>query len=73
MVTKFNIKSVKVVENRNELFLSRYLASGDSIVSIAFLFRIGVSTASMVIQETCSGLWKCLQKSELPVRILAVK
>lgn len=38
----------------------RYLASGDSMVSISYAFRIGVSTVSKIVSETCEILWKSL-------------
>ncbi|XP_050338627.1 uncharacterized protein LOC126765062 [Bactrocera neohumeralis] len=40
----------------------RYLASGDSMKSIGFYgFRIGASTTSNIIRETCELIWKKLQ------------
>lgn len=41
----------------------RYLASGDSMASIAFSFRIAINTFSKMISETCEVLWKTLHKS----------
>ncbi|XP_048512529.1 protein ALP1-like [Athalia rosae] len=39
----------------------RYLASGDSMVSISFAFRIGNNTASKIIAEGCEEIWRCLK------------
>ncbi|KAK4885700.1 hypothetical protein RN001_001971 [Aquatica leii] len=39
----------------------RHLASGDSIPTLAFSYRIGKSTACMIINETCDALWIILQ------------
>lgn len=38
----------------------RYLASGDSMASIAYLFRIGRSTVSKIIAETCIDIYEVL-------------
>lgn len=38
----------------------RYLATGDQLLSIAFAYRIGESTASSVIKHTCTVLSKVL-------------
>ena len=38
----------------------RYLASGDSQQSQSFNFRIGRSTVTKIIRETCDGIWKAL-------------
>ncbi|XP_066586348.1 uncharacterized protein [Prorops nasuta] len=44
----------------------RYLASGDSMASISYAFRIGINTVSKIISETCEVLWNCLHKSVMP-------
>ncbi|XP_011350405.3 putative nuclease HARBI1 [Ooceraea biroi] len=44
----------------------RYLASGDSMTSIAYAFRIGTSTVSKIINETCDILWNSLRESVMP-------
>lgn len=45
----------------------RLLASGDSLQSIAFAFRIGKSTVCMITRETCEALWIVLQPRYLPI------
>lgn len=45
----------------------RFLATGDSYMSIAYGFRIGKSTAHCVIKETCDALWDVLQPIYLKV------
>lgn len=42
-------------------FNYRYLATGDTMRSIAFAFRIGHSTVSAIITDTCKCLWNVLQ------------
>lgn len=44
----------------------RYLASGDSMVSIAYAFRIGANTVSKIISETCEELWNTLHDTVIP-------
>ena len=41
----------------------RYLATGDSQQSLSFLFRIGKSTISILLRETCEAIYGLLLKS----------
>ena len=41
----------------------RYLASGDSMTSISFAFRVGPNTVSNIIRETCTAIWSALKHS----------
>ncbi|CAI6371966.1 unnamed protein product [Macrosiphum euphorbiae] len=43
----------------------RYLASGDSMMSLVYSFRMGHSTISKLICECCSVLWQVLEKKVL--------
>ncbi|KAJ8939215.1 hypothetical protein NQ314_011205 [Rhamnusium bicolor] len=43
----------------------RYLASGDSITSLSYAFRVGLNTVSCIIPETCSAIWTILKKTLL--------
>lgn len=52
--------------NYNSL-LDRYLATGDSNHSIAFSFRVGVSTVAGIIYEVCTAIWNCLLPDYMPV------
>lgn len=36
----------------------RYLCSGDSMASLSYAFRVGQSTVSKVISETCEAIWE---------------
>lgn len=38
-------------------FVNRYLATGDSLRTIAHSFRVGVSTTSKIIFEVCEAIW----------------
>ncbi|KAK8758607.1 hypothetical protein V5799_017472 [Amblyomma americanum] len=46
----------------------RYMASGMQIQDVAMAFRVGISTASNIIHETCKVLWQVLQPIFLKVR-----
>lgn len=48
-------------------YVLRFLATGDSLMSIAYGFRIGKSTAHIIIKETCDALWDILQPIVLKV------
>lgn len=39
----------------------RYLASGDSMTSISYAFRIAHNTVSVIVCETCEAIWCCLR------------
>lgn len=45
--------------------LFRYLASGDLMSSLAMSFRIGKSTVSGIIRNTCEAIWKVLSNRVL--------
>ena len=45
--------------------LFRYLATGDSQASLAYSYRVGKSTVSNIIHETCSALWEVLMPQVL--------
>jgi hypothetical protein len=42
------------------VLLFRYLATGDSVQTISFSYRVGRSTAQYAIRETCQALWEVL-------------
>lgn len=39
----------------------RYLASGDSMRSLSYAFRVGHNTVSKIVSETCEVIWQCLK------------
>ncbi|KAJ6642669.1 Protein ALP1-like [Pseudolycoriella hygida] len=41
--------------------LLKYLATGDSLKSMHYIFRVGASTAFSIVNETCKTLWIVLQ------------
>ncbi|XP_011882846.1 PREDICTED: uncharacterized protein LOC105570326 isoform X2 [Vollenhovia emeryi] len=44
----------------------RYLASGDSMVSISYAFRIAHNTISKIVPETCAAIWNSLKATVFP-------
>ncbi|XP_069586529.1 uncharacterized protein [Ranitomeya imitator] len=49
------------------LVILRFLATGETLRSLHFQFRIGVSTLSGIISDTCRALWDNLRGEFLPV------
>lgn len=39
----------------------RYLASGDSMRSLSYAFRVGHNTVSKIVSETCDAIWNCMK------------
>lgn len=39
----------------------RYLASGDSMRSLSYAYRVGHNTISKIVSETCEVIWECLK------------
>ncbi|XP_018317135.1 uncharacterized protein [Mycetomoellerius zeteki] len=44
----------------------RYLASGDSMVSMSYQYLVGVTTVCHIIRETCEAIWNSLYPLVLP-------
>ena len=44
----------------------RFLAFGDSIISMSYQHLLGLTTVSNIISETCDALWSVLSKDVLP-------
>ena len=45
----------------------RFLATGDAMTTIAYNFRMGVSTARQIILDVCNALWDALAAIHMPV------
>ncbi|XP_040183523.1 protein ANTAGONIST OF LIKE HETEROCHROMATIN PROTEIN 1-like isoform X4 [Rana temporaria] len=39
----------------------RYLSTGQSLASLHYAFRVGKSTASYIVRDTCSAIWEVLK------------
>jgi len=48
------------------VFIFRFLASGNSQISMSFSYRISPSTAHSIIISTCRAIWKTLSPIQLP-------
>ncbi|XP_044151430.1 protein ALP1-like [Bufo gargarizans] len=44
----------------------RFLASGESFSSLHFQFRLGKSTISYIVKDTCRAIWNLLREEFLP-------
>ena len=61
-LTKKDTRFRKAIPPGERLALTiRYLASGDSQVSLSFAFRVGTTTASDIISETCKVITEILK------------
>lgn len=65
IIKKDVVRSPIPARTRLEICL-RYLASGDSMHSISFAFRVGVNTVSNIISETCQAIWNNLKTKVFP-------
>ncbi|KAJ8366785.1 hypothetical protein AAFF_G00342390 [Aldrovandia affinis] len=45
----------------------RYLATGDSYRSIAYSYRVGITTVGYIIPEVATAIWECLVSEFMPV------
>ncbi|KYM96641.1 Putative nuclease HARBI1, partial [Cyphomyrmex costatus] len=61
LITKMETNLRKPIPPDTRLPMTiRYLASGDGLHSISLNYRIGRSTATLIIRETCEAIWDCL-------------
>ncbi|XP_040209420.1 protein ALP1-like [Rana temporaria] len=50
----------------------RFLASGESFSSLHYQFRLGKSTISTLVPQTCEAIWRNLQRQYLPEPTTAI-
>ena len=63
-----NVRSRNVTPEANRLLLTmKYLPGSESQQSFSFSLRIGKSTVSKILRETCETIWKVLKKDYLKV------
>jgi len=48
------------------VFISRFLDSGNSQISMSFSYRIAPSTMHSIIISTCEAIWNKLPPTDLP-------
>ena len=66
LISKGPCRSRKPISAAERLLVTlRYLATGDSQQSQSFYFRMGRSTVSNVLRETCDAIWLALNKEYL--------
>lgn len=66
LITKMETNMRKPIPAAARLAMTiRYLATGDGLHSISLNYRIGRSTATCIIRETCEAIWNCLSPEEL--------
>ncbi|KYN21904.1 hypothetical protein ALC57_05710, partial [Trachymyrmex cornetzi] len=61
-----NIREPIASHTRLQICL-RYLASGDSMRSIGYAFRVSLNTVSQIIHETCDEIWLKLKDLVMPI------
>ena len=62
LIAKRPCRSRSVISEAERLMVTlRYLATGDSQQSHSFSFRMGRSTVSKIIRETCEAIWIALK------------
>lgn len=48
-------------------FYCRYLASGCTLTDLHYTFRIGISTASLLVRAVCQAIWEVMLSECMPV------
>jgi len=48
------------------LFISRYLATGNSFHSSLYEYLLGVTSIRKIVRDTCEAIWKCLRDAIMP-------
>lgn len=65
-ITKEHVVRTPISANTRLQICLRYLASGDTMHSISFAFRVGVNTVSKIVSETCETIWDVLKEKVFP-------
>lgn len=52
---------------RQVILFFRYLGSGNIFTDLLYIFRMGISTISMIVREVCCVLWICLHEECIPI------
>ncbi|XP_068989247.1 putative nuclease HARBI1 [Neodiprion pinetum] len=64
-ITKSHVVREPITASTRLALTLRYLASGDSMVFLSYAFRIGKSTVTGIISDTCEVLWTTLKDKVL--------
>ncbi|CAL9695322.1 unnamed protein product [Knipowitschia caucasica] len=66
LITKQDTNMRLSISAKERLVLTlRFLATGESFTSLNFQFRVGKSTISQIVSETCEALYRVLAKDYL--------
>ncbi|XP_048062134.1 protein ALP1-like [Megalobrama amblycephala] len=66
LITKQHTKMRRAISPRDRLSVTlRYLASGETFSSLSLQYRIGASTISQIVMETCAALHQVMKKDFL--------
>ena len=66
-LTLFHLVFARGTEkSKCDVFVFRFLATGDSYNTISASYRVGKTTVSTIVNETCRVLWKTLQPLYMP-------
>ena len=49
------------------MYCCSYLATGESFKHLAYRYRLGISTVTSIIQDTCEAIWDVLKDQEMPI------
>jgi len=60
-----NGTTVKIKEEKMVVLIFRFLASGNSQISMSFSYGITPSTLHSIITSTCEAIWNKLSPTEL--------
>ncbi|RXG71451.1 hypothetical protein Avbf_07172 [Armadillidium vulgare] len=67
VISKKNTVMRRCVPSEERLSVTlRYLATGESFISLHYQYLIGVSTIRKIVSETCYAIWTCLGKTCIP-------
>ncbi|KYN22032.1 hypothetical protein ALC57_05574, partial [Trachymyrmex cornetzi] len=62
LITKQSVVREPIPSETRLHITLRYLASGDSMMSISYAFRVAHNTVSKIIAETCNAIWNVLKE-----------
>ncbi|XP_071576128.1 uncharacterized protein [Temnothorax nylanderi] len=67
-ITKQHVVRTPISPSMRLQICLRYLASGDTMHSISFAFRVGLNTVSKIVAETstCEAIWDVLKEKVFP-------
>ncbi|XP_025996798.2 putative nuclease HARBI1 [Solenopsis invicta] len=66
LIAKQNCVRISIPANTRLEICLRYLASGDSMKSLSYAYRVGHNTISKIISETCNAIWTLLKDKVFP-------